>query len=295
MFSKRFGPQLRRLLRPRPPSRESCTGEGPADEWEFLRSQPDHDAEEMSNVRRAGPAPEAPRNLEPERRRRAGPWSMAAAALAALPLRYEGWRDRFHPARPPADPAAAPGAGGSALRTVAAGEEHFAPGADAGVPADEPPSRVDPTPGLALRVRCAGQEWIHRVTGETLLGRRILPHARIPEVNLSGDERVAPEHARITHAAPLYLLCDLGARGGTRLNGDLLRPDVVVPLGPGDLIELGACTAIDVIEAPADPELTSEDLMLAELLHGAIAPQEAPAAPLPSQSAAQQRRGCAQS
>ena len=56
-----------------------------------------------------------------------------------------------------------------------------------------------------------------------------------------GDSQVGRHHARIicdATAEAMFMLVDLGSRNGTYVNG--FRIDSAVPLGPGDVVRLGA-------------------------------------------------------
>lgn len=210
-------------------------GDG-TDEWAFLREQPDHDADEMSNVRRRadeGSAQETPASFD-------GPFS-------AAPLGLDG------PAPVRAKIGSAP-----VLDLPA-------------VVANGRPLRV-----LALRVMSSAGEHVRRLDSELLIGRNLEKREGRAEIDLAGDTGVDQRHALIHREDGHFLLRDLHSAGGTWLNGRLLDPETDAWLKPGDQIELGISSHLLVTEAPADPNLTEEDLLLADILHGALGGDEVP-------------------
>jgi hypothetical protein len=207
-------------------------GDG-TDEWAFLRDQPDHDADEMANVHR---------NADESSPSASAVTVMNGGAPPPPPMGLDGPA----PIRP---------RHGLAPKPVL----ELQPCGNSG------PRRV-----LALRVVGANCELVRRLDGELLIGRNLEPGTGRAEIDLADDTGVDRRHALIRREDGNYLLRDLHSAGGTRLNGRPLDPDTEAWLKPGDEIEMGVCSRLVVTEAPADPYLTEEDLLLADILQSAL-------------------------
>jgi DNA-binding NtrC family response regulator len=75
------------------------------------------------------------------------------------------------------------------------------------------------------------------VVAETTIGRS--PSCEIP---LPEDGKLSRRHARLRVKDGQVLLCDLGSRNGTAVNGDLIASEVV--LRPGDRVQVGETTLL---------------------------------------------------
>ena len=76
--------------------------------------------------------------------------------------------------------------------------------------------------------------------GRTLLGSSEVSIGCDPDNSLIiADLRTAAHHARVRPDGPGYAIVDLGSEYGTIVNGRWLEPDMVRPLLPGDIIQIG--------------------------------------------------------
>jgi hypothetical protein len=266
----------------------SPDGDAPiGDEWAFLRSQPDHDADEMSSVRAVEELPSV-RAAEERPSVRAAEERPSVRAADDLP-----------PVRAAEEP--------PPVRIVPIAEDDLLLQAEAlwsastrEEPADEPDAASAWKPGvaarrrersamepedpelvLALEVTVGGAAARFDLAGSALVGRRDAARGIEPEVDLTGDDGVSRRHAQITLADGCFTIRDLDSIGGTRLNGKWLSSDAETPLKPGDRLELGRGSLILVLHTgppEAEMELTEEDLALKGMLRDALgtAPTEPP-------------------
>lgn len=195
-----------------------------ASDWDFLRSRPDFDEEEMATARGDSPPP-------------------APAPAASAP----------HAPHPAAARRREP--------QTAEVEETA-------------PQETVPESGNVRRLKLevvSGRRrfnWIIR--DEAVVGRRDFSEGSHPEIDLFADLGVALRHARIAKENGRYLLYDLGSEGGTRKNGNPVLPEAPQDLRVGDRIDLGEQSMMRVLEAPGVTTLTVEDVILGEMLQGAI-------------------------
>jgi len=264
-----------------------------ADDWAFLRAQPDHDADEMSAVR-SDPAPSDQ------------PQEKAGDDWAFLRTQPDHDTEEMQGVRP--DPAALgqTGAGSGAAwaflldqpdhdadKTAAIRPELASPDPVESAPAiartsptaptaarpaqdlvrdrpafeDESPvkSDGDGAPRLVLKVTLAGRSWMVAVEETSLIGRSDPEIGLHAAIDLAEDSEVARCHALLRLREERFYLVDLASAAGVIRNGERLIPDREVPLAPGDQIELGRLVQLSVIACDADPELTEEDLLLADM------------------------------
>ncbi|HTE18529.1 MAG TPA: FHA domain-containing protein, partial [Armatimonadota bacterium] len=220
-------------------------------DWDFLRSQPDFDAEEMASVRSVANA-----LLEPVEQRTAlkgapvlqGDDSGAGSDLGTLRVQVTG-------ATLPALDAETGGGLGSGR--------------------------------LGLEVTALRSSFQATVGEGAIIGRR--SEESLPDVDLAGDEAVSPRHAGIFLRDDRYWLRDLDSQYGTRHNGRLVTPGTEVVLQAGDVVEIGNFSRIHVVEISADPTLSSEDVALGALLQEALGTPVAPAPRLPAAPPAPRR------
>ena len=93
-----------------------------------------------------------------------------------------------------------------------------------------------------------------RLSGrEARIGRRSVSRGIEPEIDLTGpptDPGVSRLHAVLVPGADGRIaVIDPGSENGTEVNGREIPPGVPVPLNPGDVIHLGAWTAIQIFDA----------------------------------------------
>lgn len=101
-------------------------------------------------------------------------------------------------------------------------------------------------PKLQL-VRPDGSQTDHELTEETVtIGRAADCILKIDDASISGH------HAKIAPGKGGYRLTDTGSTNGTRLNGEVLEPDVETALKPGDKIRFGK------VDAVYDPDATED-------------------------------------
>ena len=218
-----------------------------ADEWAFLREQPDHDADEMAAVHGTN-ASEL--DAQPD-------WQEAADTG----VESTSWERPGTSWRPPTRPLSR--------------RERAADGP--GIPAEQP---------LRLRIDYVGELYEHTLTGKALLGRADEESGIYPDLDFSEDDAVSRRHARIFPQGGCWVVQDLHSTNGTIRNGEELEPGQSVVLRPGDLLEMGCAVRIRVAEAPGwdldygaagetQPEdaeeahLTAEDLALQSLVEEA--------------------------
>jgi pSer/pThr/pTyr-binding forkhead associated (FHA) protein len=106
-----------------------------------------------------------------------------------------------------------------------------------------------PAPGLPFPADSAAQRFT--LTGTRMrIGRRSAARGVEPEIDLSGppaDPGISRLHALLLPAPDgTWALLDLGSANGTLLNGKEIPAGDLTPLHDGDLINLGAWTAIAV-------------------------------------------------
>lgn len=89
-----------------------------------------------------------------------------------------------------------------------------------------------------------------KIVAETIIGRADPLRAMIPDLAFPHDTLISRRHLRIAPRHDYYVAADLNSRNGTRLNGVRLRPNVEMPLRPGDTIEIGESTFLRVLRAP---------------------------------------------
>jgi hypothetical protein len=222
----------------------------PADDWAYLRSQPDFDADEMADVR--SPHPEKTLSTSSDWPHSSNQTDGISAFAAAEP---------YFEAPAPVVSAAAPSA--AAWKA----------------PERRPAFSAEEAPELQLTITCAGSETDECLKGSVLIGKLDLDREVFPEIDLSIDRDVSPRHAMILLRASGYVLKDVGSESGTFLNGRRLVLGEETPLAPGDEIKIGAATSIVIpgaVVAEDDILLSDEDLALAEL-----ALQASGAMPLP--------------
>jgi hypothetical protein len=92
-----------------------------------------------------------------------------------------------------------------------------------------------------------------RLSGrEVRIGRRSVSRGIEPEIDLTGpptDPGVSRLHAVLVAAdGGRIAVIDPGSENGTLLNGREIPPGLPVPLNPGDIIHLGAWTAIQIFD-----------------------------------------------
>jgi hypothetical protein len=242
-FKKKAAPEAAPSLSGRGES-AAARGGAEGDEWAFLRSQPDHDAEEMATVHAAA----SPDDLD--------------------------WTDESASPSPP------PFETGTEPAWAEDGEEAWQPGA-AGYAATEDEDALADCSLLMLEITAGRRTVVQTVEGEALVGRRDPVRGLQPEIDLSADPQVSLRHALICFRDGRASVRDLNSRGGTLLNGKWLDPDVETPLSQGDELELGEGSRIRVVDRASDSALTAEDLMLGEMLQEALggAPEALPASP----------------
>jgi pSer/pThr/pTyr-binding forkhead associated (FHA) protein len=87
---------------------------------------------------------------------------------------------------------------------------------------------------------------------DIIIGRADPGSGFVPAVDLSPEGevavRVSRRHARIIWRNHLPYLQDLTSTFGTRLGGNRLLPEQLVPLKPGDHMSLGGCVLAYDIE-----------------------------------------------
>jgi len=218
-----------------------ATTSGDSD-WDYLRGQPDFDAEEMASVRSVADALRVPVARREERPR------------VPVVCREDAGPDL------------------GALRVQVTEAEASA--AVAIAPVDGLGSGRLGLEVIALRSS------FHVAVGEAaIIGRR--SGDTTPDVDLAGDEAVSARHAQISLRDDCYWLRDLDSQYGTRHNGRLVPPGTEVALRAGDSLEIGNFSRIQVVEISADPTLSAEDVALGALLQEALGVAEAIPAPRP--------------
>lgn len=252
-----------------PPQAERPEPEPGAEDWDFLRAQPDHDADAMAAVH--GPAEEEP-SSEP------------VTALETIPVVQAevdepGLLDLPDPEEPRRQPrkiqhsiipqaARAERADEHATKPLTLLSELCAKFQD---PADVRPEwerAGGGAPGWTLTLEVTAKRRVVRktVSEEATIGREDPATGQRPDIDLSVDETISRRHARIYARAGRYWLRDLESMNGTRYNGEWLQPGGEVVLSEGDEITLGEYCRIRVV----DPALTTEDSDLRDLLQVAL-------------------------
>ncbi|MCC6429239.1 MAG: SpoIIE family protein phosphatase [Phycisphaerales bacterium] len=82
------------------------------------------------------------------------------------------------------------------------------------------------------------------------------------DIVLGGDLSVSRNHAKILYRGGTWLICDIGSKHGTYLNGVRIPPHELAPIRDGDFIRLGPWTFHVGGPAPAGPRMlsTSDDI-----------------------------------
>ena len=240
-----------RWLKKNGSSKDGKPAATPDDDWAYLRSQPDFDAEEMADVH----APTAFAVPGPS-----SDWS-DSSHLSDNGAAYGTAEPYFDAPAPPFKPAPA------------------SPAASRQAQESRPTFNAGDAAELPLTVSCGSSVLDECLQGSVLIGKLDLDREVFPEIDLSLDRDVSPRHAMILLRASGFVLKDVGSETGTFLNGRRLVLGEEAPLGPGDEIRLGAITSIVVPGGTVvqdDVSLSDEDLALAEL-----ALQASGAKPLP--------------
>jgi class 3 adenylate cyclase len=109
--------------------------------------------------------------------------------------------------------------------------------------------RYDPNAPAALRLRIEsnGATGERAVTGETLVGRGTASAVGQAQLALPGDDAISRRHARLFPRGGRFYVEDLDSTNGTLLNGEILVSGTPVALNPGDVIELGESTRLQVL------------------------------------------------
>jgi hypothetical protein len=240
---------LRKITKSAPQPAAAPASEPAGGEWDFLRDQPDHDADLMAGVRAEGseessppqtsaavaleaPAPPSPAPA-PEPRR---------TSRAPAPRRSPGGPRRPAPAysRPT----------GSATRPLTLlndlcarfQQDQQVPGAWEGRYAYAAPGWV-----LTVRIETERGTLLRPVHGELTLGRRDPESGWAPDVDLP-DDSVSRRHARIYRRSGRFWVQDLDSKNGTRHNGEWLSPGGEAMLLEGDEIALGETCRLRVVD-----------------------------------------------
>ncbi len=191
------------------------------------------------------------------KRASAGPGGDAANGPRAVPL---GDRPQLPP-MPPADAAAVAARVAAPSPAPADVIVPVAPAAPEGLPPAEAPDPAaapkvaDPLDTqedvlLVLEMRTPLGVEERKIVAETIIGRADPLRAMIPDLAFPHDTLISRRHLRIAPRHDYYVAADLNSRNGTRLNGVRLRPNVEMPLRPGDTIEIGESTFLRVLRAP---------------------------------------------
>lgn len=77
--------------------------------------------------------------------------------------------------------------------------------------------------------------------GQAVLGRVTGCDVTVP------DDSISRRHARIEGAGERWSIVDLGSSNGTKVGGKLLTPNVPVPLGEEQTVQLGSWTCLVVL------------------------------------------------
>ncbi len=93
---------------------------------------------------------------------------------------------------------------------------------------------------------------------DILIGRASESRGTFPEIDLHGlfedasveDPAVSSSHARLRKSGATWTITDLGSTNGTYVDGadDAIRPGELVPVAPGVVINVGAWTAITLLD-----------------------------------------------
>lgn len=117
-------------------------------------------------------------------------------------------------------------------------------------PPAAPPREALEAPPLRVLVTSGRRTTEQLIRGEALIGRPDATRRIHPEIDLRMDDAVSRRHAKIFYQGGRYVLTDLNSTNGTRHNQRWLAAEVVVPLNPGDEIEVGEISLIKILEAP---------------------------------------------
>lgn len=258
---------------------------GGADDWDFLRAQPDYDADEMQAVH--GDEAEAPSAAASAPAWESEPSPIAPApSLLDLPDPEEPWRrpkpverSVVHGAPAELPPHREGEHATKPLTLLSALCAKFQDPAEVRSEAERP---YPPTPGWAvtLEITVRGRSSRRSVFGEAVLGRVDPDAGHQPDVDLSADDTVSRRHALILERHGRFFLRDLESMNGTRVNGQWLQPGGETPLEHGDEIEIGEFCRLEVV----DPEMpVGDDLrdFLQVALGGTLYAEQQGAAPTP--------------
>lgn len=240
------------------------------DEWDFLRAQPDHDADLMAEVHAAGEDAEAPAPAQPAPSAHFDPsLDEEEPGLLDLPDPEEPRRTprRVERSVVPA-PEVPASAGEHATKPLTLLSELCAKFQDS---TEARPEWETAPPGpegwtLTLELTVAGRTYQRTVFENALIGRHAPDAEERPDIDLGVDDTISRRHARIYSRGGRYWLQDLESMNGTRHNGEWLPPGGETVLVEGDEIALGELCRIKVI----DPVMQREDHDLRDLLQLAM-------------------------
>ncbi len=112
------------------------------------------------------------------------------------------------------------------------------------------PPPPPPVPMLRVEVTCGRQVNDMVLRGQTEIGRHDPNRGINPGIPLQADQLVSRRHAEILLHDGRFFLVDVGSSNGTRHNRVPVAARTPTLLQTGDLIELGDCSLIRVLEAP---------------------------------------------
>jgi len=252
--------------------RETSVREAPGNDWDFLRTQPDHDADEMATVH--GPAASPPTSAAPSVDGDPAAWPPSQAPSSGDTLAWLRSRASDEDDEEAEDAAAVdewprhPHRDEPAAMRDMLGDLGISSGSACSAGAVSPHGGISGS--LRLQITVAGRSRFQTIEGEALVGRNDPSRGVEPEVELSPDDGVSRRHALIVPSARGFTIQDLSSISGTRLNGRWLEPDAAVVLSPGDRIELGGASELLVADPAAEEGLTEEDLAISGLLQQAM-------------------------
>lgn len=112
------------------------------------------------------------------------------------------------------------------------------------------PPPPPPVPMLRVQITCGRQVNDMTLRGQTEIGRQDPNRGINPGIPLQADQLVSRRHAEILLHEGRFFLVDVGSSNGTRHNRVPVAARTPTLLQTGDLIELGDCSLIRVLEAP---------------------------------------------
>lgn len=254
-----------------PQAGSPAEGQDSPQDWDFLRSQPDYDADEMQAVHGGEECAPEPGKAEPaaEVASAARPESGAPTPdLLDLPDPIEPRRKPRRVEESVVGSTPDSRAGEHATKPLTLLSELCARFQD---PTDVRPEWEQPSwgvPGwaLTLEITVKGRKSWRLVSGEALIGRPDPAVGHVPDVDLSPDDTISRRHARIYERGGRYWLRDLDSMNGTRHNGEWLSPGGEAALAEGDEILLGEFCSIHVV----DPVMHTDEADLRDLLQMAL-------------------------